>query len=67
MISSRVERYNPVDNRWDIVKAINTPRFFGHLANVQTYLYLLGGATIDSDGNVVCLDTIERYEWVDDL
>ena len=60
MISGRVERYSPADNKWDIVKAIHVPRFFGHLVNVQSYLYLLAGATIDEDGNVVCVDTIER-------
>ena len=60
VISARVERYNPADNRWDIVKPINKPRFFGHLISIQTYLVLMSGATIDADGNLVCLDTVER-------
>ncbi|KAK3601206.1 hypothetical protein CHS0354_004406 [Potamilus streckersoni] len=60
-VSSRVERYNPTENRWDLLNPINIPRFFGHLFSVHSSLFLVGGATVDADGNVVCVDSIEKF------
>ncbi|KAL3865788.1 hypothetical protein ACJMK2_043143 [Sinanodonta woodiana] len=60
-VSSRVERYNPIENKWDLLNPINIPRFFGHLFSVHSNLFLVGGATVDADGNVVCVDSIEKF------
>jgi N-acetylneuraminic acid mutarotase len=61
MISSRVERYNPVDDKWEIKQPISTARFFAHLVPTEGSLFLIGGATVDKDGGISCVGTIENY------
>ena len=60
-ISSKVERFNPLCNQWETRRPLSVPRFFGLLASVGNKLFLLGGATVDSAGNVVCVDKVECY------
>lgn len=61
VIYSRVERYNPLEDKWECRQSTNVPRFFAHLIPVNSCLYLLGGATIDASGNIQCLETVEKY------
>lgn len=62
IISSRVERYNPTENKWEIRRSVNVPRFFAHLSAVGDNLFLLGGATIDPTGIVACVKTVEQFK-----
>ena len=61
MISSRVECYSPTLNKWETRKSIFTPRFFAHLIPVSGELLLIGGATINADGGIKCIEDIEKY------
>ena len=60
-ISGRVERYNPNVNQWEVKRSLTTPRFFSMLASVGSRLYLIGGATIDDTGNVICVPCVDIY------
>ena len=59
-VSSRVERYSYHDNRWEPLRPISVPRFFGYLISFKDHLYLVGGATLDDAGNIVCISEIEQ-------
>ena len=61
MVSSRVERYHPAENRWQPRKALTIPRFFAQLVQVKGSLLVVGGATIDSEGTISCVEAIEKY------
>ncbi|WAR00671.1 KLH31-like protein [Mya arenaria] len=63
LLSSRVERYSPAENKWELLKPLATPRFFAHLLSTSGHMILVGGATIDDSGNIACVDTIERSEF----
>ena len=63
-MSSRVERYTPADDKWEVLKPLACPRFFAHLLPVTGHMLLVGGATIDEDGNLACVDIIERFEHI---
>ena len=57
-ISSKVERYNPLTDQWEARRSLLTPRFFALLASVGNKLFLIGGATLDNTGSVVCVPKV---------
>jgi len=60
-ISSKVERFNPLTNSWETRRPLSVPRFFALLSSVGSRLFLVGGATIDKQGNVICVRKTECY------
>lgn len=56
-----MERYNPLTNQWESRRTLSTPRFFAHLVPLGNRLFLLGGATLDNVGNLVCVPKVEYY------
>ncbi len=62
-ISSKVERYNPLTNQWESRKPLGTPRFFASLVATQSNkrLFLFGGGTLNSAGNITCVKKVECY------
>lgn len=61
MVSSRVERYHPTENKWQLRKPLTVPRFFSQLVQVKGSLLIFGGATIDTEGNISCVEAVEKY------
>ena len=53
-ISSKVERYNPLNDHWEARRPLSMPRFFAMLVATGNKLLLFGGATLDQAGDVVC-------------
>ena len=53
-----MERYNPLTDQWEGRRSLSTPRFFALLAPVGNKLFLIGGATLDSNGSVICVPKV---------
>ena len=57
----KFERYNVITDCWESRTPLSQSRFFAQLATVNKYLYLLGGATVDSCGCTYGVAIIEFY------
>lgn len=61
MVSSKVEQYHPAENKWQTRKPLTIPRFFSQLVQVKGSLLVIGGATINSEGTISCVEAVEKY------
>jgi hypothetical protein len=60
------EQYHIATDTWEFVANIPTPRMFAQTVQVGHYLYVIGGFSADSSGNVVISGAVERYNMETD-
>ncbi|XP_071965605.1 kelch-like protein 9 [Antedon mediterranea] len=60
-LSNKVERFDCTSNRWMLMSPLASSRFFAMLLPVGHFMYLIGGATVDTQGHLHCMSAVDKY------